>query len=448
MLKQFQILFVIFCAFSTIAFAQDFIKDFPGIPVRAGLDWYWIDNVSIAEREVILNKMREFGVDIFQIDARRASLLDTIRQKGFKIMPINSPSYKWIQYYTDAKYSLWEAERTPPAVSNAVLEHSNNIMEKIDSGGISFLRLLPSAVTYSDSELIKGPYYQQEIFYYTTEPNSTEINNVEYTAAFRLRLERNLAYEGTFLPENMADTVCMIQVTQSQVSTEGTWHLSCTHVIDSLPITRGQFNQLNNFQDFSIIYDLLSDDCSSSPPPSANSYIETYNRPAQIQDRRLREYIQFKVIWKGNPKYLLSIDKVTVSDFRGREIKGIVPSNAIERINSQDNELSSYYNAITGWLGIDEPLSIDNFEPIRIVDSILSAKSNLSRPVRFDLMSHWDGVWENKNNPFGVMGLSPWDEFEKRVGNMNVCQNAYMYDIPYKNDIADYRAKNIRVFAE
>lgn len=415
MKKRIQIIVIFLITISGKTFSQDLIKDFPGIPVRAGLDWSWIDqsnpNIPSYNLDSILTKMKEMGVDIFQLDVRRASILDTIIQKGFKIiMPINSPTHAWIRYYTDAKYSVWEAEGTPPNISEAMLEHNSDIMEQVDSGGISYLRLKPSAVAYRDSELIRGPYYQQEVLYYTTESNSSLIDTVQYTATFRLKLERNVAYQDTITPENMNDTICVIQVTQSRYTTDSTVaYLSCTYVIDSLPITRWMFNQLNSFQSFNLNYDLKCDSCSSNPvPPAPKSYVQTYNGTEQIQARWLREYIQFKVIWLGNPNYLLSIDKVIVSDVRGREFKEPFQfPTVISRLHSQDNELSSHHNDITGWLGIDEPYSIDNFEPIRVVDSVLSAKSNLLRPVWFDLISHWDGVWEAKNNRFGVMHLSP-----------------------------------------
>ena len=51
-------------------------------------------------------------------------------------------------------------------------------------------------------------------------------------------------------------------------------------------------------------------------------------------------------------------------------------SEAVNRIISQDQKLIGYEKDIVGWIGIDEPVSIDIFEPIRIVKEILETNNS------------------------------------------------------------------------
>ncbi|MCK7525794.1 MAG: hypothetical protein MZV64_53400 [Ignavibacteriales bacterium] len=101
----------------------------------------------------------------------------------------------------------------------------------------------------------------------------------------------------------------------------------------------------------------------------------------------IESIFSFKVIWigksnpSGMPQYLLSFDKVIVSDLRGREL--VDPSSeARSNIEIQDQKLIDFETDITGWMGIDEPVSIDIFEPIRIVKEILSTTTSNKRPLR------------------------------------------------------------------
>lgn len=446
-MKKFtQILLFIFISFSVESLSQDFIKDFPGIPIIVGYDGYYNN------RGELLDSMGAMGVNFIHgnvlYPTDTLNLLNSLY--GLKVIPVktksNSDTLNWIQYYTDAKYSVWETEDT--AEDTSFLQHDPNVMYDTSDGNNGYIKLRSSAVGNRNT-LIWGPYYNQEIRYRTSINGA--IDTVFYTADFRLKVELNTSYTNVDTV-NPNTPLCIIQVTQSYVSTSGgVWHLPCTYTIDSLVLTRGDFLSLNNFQEYSLLYRLSSDSCQGPSRPPTN-LITSYENMLQIIPRVDRQYIQFNVVWLGNPNFQLSIDKVTISDSRGRDLKDF-NSPAITNIVAQLNTLPN--SVVTGWLGIDEPLSLDNFEPIRIVDSLLDAKSNNQRPLWIALMGRWDGVWENKLNPFGVMHLSPWKEFKKRVGEMNVWQNAYMYDIPYKSNYGpgdscnceDFRTENIEIAA-
>src|SRR5690606_16055103 len=219
----------------------------------------------------------------------------------------HSRGYNWIQHYTDAKYSVWEAEGNPNYDAN--LEYDNNIMEEINSGDtLKYLSLIPSAANSAGIELINGPYYVQEVKYYVSQYDNLDI--IKYRADFRLMLKTYPFYP--LIEDNQEDTFCVIQVSQSKVSTTGGWHLSCTDVIKERVLKRSVFPHLNNFYDFSFDnnpiladYTLDNNSCDSidiypHPVPVFHSYQGTDS--IVPGPRWGREYIQFKVIWKGNQK--------------------------------------------------------------------------------------------------------------------------------------------------
>ncbi len=427
---------------------NDWIRKFDGIPIHASLHWHWM--LSNAEA---VYKMRQAGVDVITTDIgiTQGVLIDPedqiyrIDTTGFNLMPIRSRSQStsvmnWIQHYTDAKYSVWEAEGNDNYDAN--LEHDDLKTEVIPNGDSTSVRRIGTIANSVDT-LIKGPYYCQDVKYLASQ-NGTLLK-VEYTANFRLKLEENPNYPPP-IDDNPEDTICVIQVTQSSVAVENSvWFLDCTDVIKERGITLGEFNQLNQFQDFRLDpnntydYTLETNYCDSATIflPEQHTFL-SYLGMEELPPgpRWIREYIQFKVIWKGKsntqgkPAYLLSVDKVTVSDERGDLLVNTsIPEGQI--LDQLETLSPDHDDLVSGWLGIDEPVSIDIFEPIRIVTEILDNNSQRKRPLWIAMMGHWDGAWNNSSpNNFGAMRLSPWVEFKKRVGRGNIIQNAYMFDAP------------------
>ncbi|HSL89469.1 MAG TPA: hypothetical protein VK870_09215 [Ignavibacteriaceae bacterium] len=470
MKKQIAFILLIFlCVFNPNVYSQqqvppDWIRQYEGIPIKTGLHWDWV----LYNQEDV-DSMINSGVDILHthIGVKDDTLIDigqqmsAIADLNLNVIAVKSRTgsnvLNWIQHYTDAKYSVWEAEGNPNHDAN--LEYKANVMDEITSGDtLKYLKLKPSAAGLQDTALVYGPFYSQEVKYLTSQDGNLDL--VRYTAEYRLKLEINQQYPP--IEDNPEDTICVIQVTQSSVGT-GPWRLTCTDTIKQRVLKRSDFSQLNQFYEFKLdpnnpLYDytLETKYCDSAViGPQHHTFHSRFETTDDFIGRWHRNYIEFKVIWKGNSHYLLSIDKVTLSDIRGRELLGIVPSNAIVNITAQANSLNSY-NAdelITGWLGIDEPVSIDIFEPIRLVTEILDNTSQRKRPLWITMMGRWDGRWNQRDDPFGAMGLSPWTEMKKRVGQVNIIQNAYMFDAPCSPDTPpeytacwtgeDYRSINI-----
>ena len=428
-------LLFLFFAVSPIAVSQeipsvDWIKNFDGIPIQSGIWWGWTNHQGV------LDSMKEAGINVLMMNPTTTEQLQVLENYDFKVIPVStkygSDTLNWIQYYTDAKYSVWEAEGIDSELGDAELYYDSAVTDVINSGDtLKYLKLKSSKAGNIDT-LIWGPYYTQDVTYLAMQDITASWENVEYTADFLLMLQDNPNDPDTI--EVDSEPICIIQVTQSKLYDDNNpaWIFECTHVIDERTLTRGDFNQLNEFKNFIIQnYTLENDDCQVGVTELSSRYsFPSYLTEDDFQSREARSYIEFKVIWLAKQQYLLSIDKVTVSDDRGRELINPL-SPAEQRIITQATSLQSFSGwdtLVVGWFGIDEPESIDIFEPIRFVTEILDINSSRKRQLWIAFMGHWDGAWESRQNEFGAQGLSPWEEFYKRVRRGNIIQNAYLFD--------------------
>lgn len=455
-IKMFLVLFF----FGTFSQAQNWLKTYEGIPIITGLHWDFTNNSDA------MNKMRAV-VDGVQIDLGLKDnipygdpddMMDLlVNTYGFQIIPNavykNNTRYNYISYYTDARYTVWETEGEYGDTS--YLRHNPNVMA-LDSS--YFIKLKPDAVC-GEKELMWGPYYTQYV--YETN-NDRSIDTAYYTPIFRMKIEVNpnppSCEDTTVWTDNPETPICIIQVTQSKLKYPNDWTFECTHPIREEIITLNRFQSLGQFKDITFetpsYYDLLSDACQpvalEEPPPQVN----TENMELYVNGNDLlkqRGYIEFKVIWLGNPNFLLSIDNVTVYDQKGQEIMD-PNSQASTNIHNQIDQLQDYETSILGWFGRDEPNSIDQYDPIKRVIEIINDDTNNQSPLWLALMGKWDGAFSNREDPNGTYHLSPWKEMKKRIGNMNVWQDIYMFDYPYQeNGLYDpppgetWQEANIRV---
>ena len=456
------ILIVFFCIISFLAVAQeqipgpnDWIRQHNGIPIVGSMHWHWLRDNPDAVKD-----MKTAGVDVLRFHVEDVNhiitLKDTLQGYGFQFIPGSVLTQNYIHYYTDAKYSEWEAEGNENYGANLIFYDENTMEDSVmvvrGSGGDKYLKLLPSAAAYQDTTLIWGPYYRQDIKYFTSLDGI--YRDVEYNAAYDMKLEWNLPTADTTAYYNPSIPICRVQVTQSYALTTQT--LGCTYpIVDSI-LTLEKFLELNQWKKFSFRYKLDNDSCSSAPrtgsPQPMTDYMSDFRMLAdETPIRQDRQYIQFKVIWYGNPNFLLSIDKVTIYDERGSDLK--FQAFPTTQIYTQDNLLNNDYDYITGYIGFDEPTSIDIAEPIRIVKGILDSKSNRERPLWLPWMGFWDAAFESRNNKFGAMSLNPWAEFNKRIGLANIIQDAYLYDLPCNDSVVslypdlcagDWRVTNIQ----
>ena len=431
------------------------------IPVTAGLWWGFTNNTNYPGA---MDSMRAvvdgIGLDLGLVDGQPGGpgadeQMDFLTSSGFRVIPVdvykNSTFYNWVQYYSDARYTVWEVEGEYGDTS--YLQHNPNIMEEDSDGDTTFIRLIPNGVC-GQKELMWGPYYSQYVYGLT---DADTLDYSRYTATFRMKLEDNpnppVCPDTVVWTEDPETPICIIKVTQSSVAV-GPWRITGTYTIDSLIIPLGQFKSY--FDDYSIIrYNLLSDSSQSDVPgepiPQANTGDMSISSNF-VDALKQRHYVEFKVIWLGNPNYLLSIDKVTVSDEKGSELMNPT-SDAVARLQNQLNQLTTYNSSILGWLGRDEPNSIDQYAPIKKVTEIINSHPTAPSRLWLPLMGKWGGAFGDPSNPIGIYRLSPWKEMKKRIGDMNVWQDAYYLDSPWNDTLCNnctepWYSENIKIAAE
>ncbi|OQY74414.1 MAG: hypothetical protein B6D44_04320 [Ignavibacteriales bacterium UTCHB2] len=422
-IKTFFVLFIL----SNISYSQDWIKDYPGIPIETGLHKDWISDNPLQVR-----LMKQAGVDFVSMGITDQWVIDSLKNIGFKLLSVEAFNDNWVQYYTDAKYSVWEAD-APSGHGDAKLFHNSSKCSIVNN---SYLRLNNSAAN-DTCKMIWGPYYNQDMYYYTKSLNGT-YDSVLYRVDFQLMLE-------SIGPDtaNQETPLCIIQAFHSNAVT--TDSLGCTDTLTSRIIKRKDFTFLNQFSKYTAPdYTLLHSDCDNSLSSTFDQPLNQFGASLNSKSSGIpkvsgRQYIEYRVFWLGHPSYVLSVDSIIVSDLRAREIFGkdstIYRQNIIKQANAYKSEFT---DSVYGWLGFDEPASIDLYEPIRIVRNILDNASTPAqrRSLWIPWRAFWDGAYESRNNKFGAMKLIPWEEFGKRVGRVNVIQNSYLFDLPCNDSAA------------
>ena len=136
---------------------QDYIKDFDGIPLIT----YAPHDIGAYQYDYIKN----MGIDVVIASNVTTERLLEIKKRGLRVIPIQAdtttyePNYNDILKYTDARYSVWEAEGTKPANGDASLTYNKKIGEpyffKNKISGIT------TRIKAKEGILISGPGYRQ-----------------------------------------------------------------------------------------------------------------------------------------------------------------------------------------------------------------------------------------------------------------------------------------------
>jgi hypothetical protein len=131
--------------------------------------------------------------------------------------------------------------------------------------------------------------------------------------------------------------------------------------------------------------------------------------------------------WEGLNYLELYVDTIKVYDGKGIDIVENPERQAL--IN---NLVQSYINDpyIIGWYGLDEPLSIDNYEPYRVIDEIIRGVQGSQIRLHAALTTGWNGQYGNFTT--GTHPLYPAEEFWLRAKPKSIEVNLYNYHYPYK----------------
>lgn len=313
--------------------------------------------------------------------------------EGYNVLACNVQHKEdWIAYYTTCYYSKWEAEidAEPDRVG---FKHRDNNGNLIGSPAIYppvTGRQCWSSIGLSEprDSLMYGPLYRQDKrykrgLYY----NQNLKDSVYYIPRFIMALDNH----GNATPDK---DVCKIKVV-FRYKNEVTGHHDYTFPLERT-LKVSDFDASGAFDDFYLHPD---------PRFATYCYPEQFWLPKNIEnfpdapssigyiDDESYTGIQYWVEWLGNDDlYTLYIDYVEVYDRDGWKEYIDDPGYVDTLITNyaEDYPIQDWPN-LKYWLGVDEPYSIDCYEPIRVVDEIVrSVSPNTPVIVPFNPSWNWD----------------------------------------------------------
>ncbi len=361
----------------TVSFGQDIIKNYPGIPLITYMSIAPDYGYLIPPEQI--NQIETAGIfglvwpDLTQkyfndsIITQTDSLLLLPEQRGRVFNVLN-----YIYKYTEARYTVFEAEGTPFNEGSVTLYSDSLPNLDRSNGAVSTTETTPNGT------MIYGPMYRQCRNYVDVEPGI-----IQYQAKYRIKIE-------DIIPEQSEpdDTICILIVTSTR-----TWKDSIiihngdtvyyqpfvgfgdTLVHGKRVVTYSKF-QSGVWDTINVDYFFPRDEATWYRPEATyrkDSHIAYLESGADMSGKISQNCVEFKVIWKGDPqKVKLFVDNIIVSDQRGRDLKDPL-SSVSQDINRQlDSGLTIFGNRLAGWIGLDEPWSIDQWEPIRMLNEIIT----------------------------------------------------------------------------
>ena len=408
-----------------------YLNKYEGIPIVAVYTNVNANQLTAANYA----RLRELGAIGILTNIHNQAEYDSIYSQGMRIIPYNVwTAPNWVTDYCDAVYTRWEAEGHLNDTTNGVVELKHKPIGSVfTQGNISGISTSSSQV----GELIYGPGYAQYVKYKLLPTDTTHI---EYTATFRLKIEQ---ISSPLPTDFMNKEVCTIKVVASNPEKytgppdiDTVLFQRKLYVSDFVNTSGIGWNEwkLKSIEDYKL------DKINSKTSSELN---DTTRRTAPQGSNYDSRWMQFKVDWAGNNFMKLYVDYIEVSDEKGISLK-TDPDAAtdIKNLVSQYSDTSH----VLGWGGLNEPGTIDNFEPIRIVDSLVQVATNNRLHLYATFTSGWTGL-VGHNQPYFIEGngiVYKAEEFFKRTKLPYISMNLYNYHFPYyRNETPNYYLNNI-----
>ncbi|HCY77941.1 MAG TPA: hypothetical protein DHV28_18700 [Ignavibacteriales bacterium] len=279
----------------------------------------------------------------------------------------------WISYFTSAKYMKWEAEGDPLFTGNVKIKHEIG-SPFYDVNGVSGWQSGPPNANNTNSFLIKGPNYWQYPRYTFTNV-SWNPEPIRYQAVFHMKMASpsitNVPVCSLFVV--MTDSDGVEHTLNSKLVTSSM--LLSTDYVD-IPLT---YNYIGYFN-----VDTVNRKSYSMPGSFGIKSPPGYN---------IGSTIEFKVQWLGNVELLVDYvevyDQMIWDSWFNNPLEKYVDS-IVTYDHEFKNENPTFYNKLKYYYTMDEPHSIDGYEPLRRVQEILDDQNN---NIQADLLTHWYPEW-------------------------------------------------------
>ena len=391
---------VLLLFFDIQLFAQDPIDQYPGIPLVIYPARRTIE--MIPQNFTQMSEMGIYGVvapDAINIDD--AHYLQQYKDAILQVIP---QQIWWapndIYKYTDAYYTVWEAEGTDPNKGLTTLYYDQTYTSYFNEGNTKGRKTVNSSIP-SGTQLIFGPGYPQVAEYKSDVFNTI----ISYTAEFKMKIVSKTA------PPSGNPVVCTLKITNLNEN------LVETDIITPVEVRLNDFGGWNNWKSIPVQYDLTN--------------VTLPNIDEALAGQPTAFCVQFKIIWNGLSFLNLYMDNIKVHDQNGLTI--VTDTTVQNTLKELINDYKVAEPSIIGWYAIDEPGSIDNYEPYRVVDSIINSVSNGSLRLHTGFTGGRRGKFSSWLD-IDIMALGKFQdqEFWLRAKPKNLQLNLYNYHYPYK----------------
>jgi hypothetical protein len=310
----------------------------------------------------------------------------------FNIITQNAKQNEWIYYYSNGKYKKWEAERDDYAFYETGIKHPHPepwgggpyLYGRKDTlrinGKDNICWATADSVTYPVEKVLWGPNYTQEKNYkmiYNKLP-------IEYTVKYRLALLN--------APANPQDTICKLYVRyRAYKRVDGEIDDTIQVTLDSLYLLAEHLPG-DTFHVKTLNYEY--------PAIYRNSYLGPLgdypnSTGTYYDDDEVLTGIEFCLDFWGKGKLYIDYVEVYDNGLYGIWKQWINPATRSFVVSKIDSQLNNYPPAqwpnLKYWYVIDEPGSIDDYEPMRIVDSLVYANSNNNWRTINQFHPAWNG---------------------------------------------------------
>jgi len=423
---KFVLLLLFFCFFFVKNNQSQVLTNKEGIPMIL----FTQGPPDLLEDDVVA--MKNLGVDIIHHTNVTNDMLEIFNYYNLKVMPYQMGSdiitNNYIYQYTGGHYTEWEAEGTPPDKGNVTLEYKSDIGILDSEDGILGIKTKLGALP---GTLVNGPGYRQDGHrrYHPEHP-------IFYNADFELKIKPTNPTINLFDPIYKDIEVCKIAVVSHEVISD---KANGTISLSENPLkTYQETLTIEDFTDYAYHPHTISDidwRTGGVSPLTKNTY---WKEEIEYEG----QYVEFIIDWAGSDLLQLYVDKITVSDRLGKELKdpsSVARANLLDEYNALSNK-----EAIEIYFSIDEPTSIDNYEPYRMVDNLVQEISNNTKRIITSLNTGYNGKYGPTELPFGSYQYYVGEEFWKRAKPLFLWLNAYPFHYYWKpNEHPNWREENI-----
>ena len=281
-----------------------------------------------------------------------------------------------IQHYSNAIYSVWEAENDNANFWGTGFKHTAGIETTYNGKSCWSTGNLNTDV----DSLLFGPYYSQEKKYHRLNYRPWWNQKIQYKVRYRIALE-----DKPQMPGNTE--VCKLRInyvvnTYNPKICSLNTALNTTIQFEEQVLTLDDF-PTDSFYTFEVDYEFPD----SLVPVSLDYGRILYDSDFEYSDICPATGAEFALDWSGIGK--LYIDYVDVVDPLGEEITDPFAIGGIQQ--SISNYLSDYYNweNLTYWYIRDEPHWLDCYLPAKIMEGWVNTLSSGNFHTITEFYPHW-----------------------------------------------------------